>query len=141
MVQIFSGASYYPWLLDRFASNGYQVGVLGSQFSLKTTKFENSIYSAVVIDEGSTFAEALTSGSTYVSVDSKIILLNKFKNLSVEDERVLEVDVISGAAIEKIDLYKNGFLINTYENEGLSVYICVVYGTMCYFSVFFTRNR
>ena len=117
LVQIFSGASYYPWLLDRFASNGYQVGVLGSQFSLKTTKFENRIYSAVVIDEGSSFVEALTSGSTYVSVDSKIILLNKFKNLSVEDERVLEVEVISDAAIEKVELYKNGFLINTYQNE------------------------
>ena len=44
-------------------------------------------------------------------------MLNKFKNLSLEDERVLEIDAISGAAIEKIDLYKNGFLINTYENE------------------------
>mgnify|MGYP003316199093 CR=1 FL=1 len=35
----------------------------------------------------------------------------------MEDERVLEVEVISDAPIEKVELYKNGFLINTYENE------------------------
>ena len=44
-------------------------------------------------------------------------MLNKFKNLSVEDERVIEVEVISDAAIEKVELYKNESLINTYENE------------------------
>ena len=65
LVQIFSGASYYPWLLDRFAGNGYQVGVLGSQFSLKTTKYENRIYSEVVIDEGNSVVDSLTRGSTY----------------------------------------------------------------------------
>ena len=35
LVQIFSGGSYYPWLLERFAQHGYRVGVIGSQFSLK----------------------------------------------------------------------------------------------------------
>ena len=117
LVQIFSGSSYYPWLLDRFARYGYQVGVLGSQFSLNTSKFENRIYSAVVIDEGSSFIEALTSGSTYVTIDSKIILLNKSKTLSLEDERFLEVEIIGEALIEKVELYKNGFLLDTHEEE------------------------
>ncbi|MBT09336.1 MAG: hypothetical protein CMQ27_08405 [Gammaproteobacteria bacterium] len=117
LVQIFSGGSYYPWLLDRFAGHGYGVGVIGSQFSLKNSKFENVIYSAVVLGEGSSFIDALSSGSTYVAVDSKIILLNKRTNLSMKEQRLLEVMVASEEPIQSVQLFKNGTLINTYQEE------------------------
>ena len=117
LVQIFSGGSYYPWLLERFAQHGYRVGVIGSQFSLKNSKFENVIYSAVVVEEDSSFIDALYRGSTFVAIDSKIILLNKVKKLSMKNQRLLEVEVVSEHPIEKVELYKNGALTNTHQEE------------------------
>ena len=35
----------------------------------------------------------------------------------MEDERILDIEVISDAMIEKIEIYKNGSLVNVYENE------------------------
>ena len=50
-------------LLNRFARHGYQVGVIGSQFS-QNDKFGNQIFTAVVLEEDTSVSEALASGST-----------------------------------------------------------------------------
>ena len=143
LVQTFSGGSYYPWVLDRFARHGYQVGVLGSQFSLKHRKFENAIFSAVVLEENSSLIDALSSGSTYVAVDSKIILLNKSKNLSMGNQRLLEVEVVSNESIEEVQLYKNGALINTYQTENIETgkYNLELYSSSQPFSPVSSRPR
>ena len=128
LVEIQSGHGTFDWFGDKYLSNGYRVGFVGASdnhvghpgYSGMTNRQLGGL-AAVLASENSPDAifDGLRSRSTYATTGERIILDAKLNGAGIGQEqgdsqsRVIECAVHGTAAIDAIDVIKNGTVVYT----------------------------
>ncbi len=110
LVEIASGGSVYDWFGTSAANMGFRVGFTGSNHSHQYPGQYRVVNTAIRVDEGQDWFDALSNRQTYVSVGSKMVLLVSPMNLDLTPIRKISLEIAADAPIDSVEVFKNGSL-------------------------------
>ncbi|MBV1878782.1 MAG: hypothetical protein KUG79_14165 [Pseudomonadales bacterium] len=144
LVELISGDSHFEWFANKLLSRGYRLGFTASAHSHldPTEGHYSTALTALIVEPNESVLAALHRGSTYITTGEKILLrvqvdatgvgkpLSSKKTVTkttvtkepiakepIEKEPIIVRGLVSGtAAIHRIELLKNGVVIDTIEN-------------------------
>ena len=108
LAQIAGHDSAYLWHGEQVVGSGYPVGFVAVNHTHQSKPEASKLFTAVRVNPGQTWFDALENAQTYVSVGSKIILQYDMNRLAVDKRRSLSIRVIADQPVVSIALIKNG---------------------------------
>jgi len=126
LVEIVSGDSVFEWYANRFFQAGFRLGVTGSASSSLPPigPSPRSALTAVVVDEGQDISSALRQRATYATTGNRMVLYATVnggqpgRRIGSSKSRAVRGWVQGTSGIERIELIKNGAVINTLNVAG-----------------------
>ena len=126
LVEMVSGDSVYEWFANRLFQSGYRLGLTGSGHSLLAPigPYPRSALTAIVASGNQSTESALQQKSTYVTTGNRMVLYATVngaqpgRRISSSQSRSIEGWVQGTAGIERIELVKNGVVVETLNVAG-----------------------
>lgn len=126
LVQMVSGDSVYEWFANRLFQAGYRLGMTGSAHSLIAPigPYPRSALTAVIVDSNQSIDSALQQRATYATTGARIVVqatvngAQSGRRISKSQNRMIEGWVQGTAGIERIELIKNGAVVETLNVAG-----------------------
>lgn len=121
LVEIKAGTGTYEWYGNEFAKRGYRVGFTGSStaHNHQAGPPVNTGRTAVMVKPGETLFDALRARRTWVTSGPRIVIAETVNGgypgarVAAAADRVIRGKVIGTARIDRIDLIRNGKVIDS----------------------------
>ena len=126
LVEIVAGDSHFEWYANRLMAQGYRLGFTASSHShlLPLSDTRQNALTAVIVNEGESYLDALKQGRTYITTGERIYLdvnvngADPGSRIEMADRRTISGKVKGTGAIDKIELIKNGQVIDSVDVAG-----------------------
>ena len=125
-VEIAAGHSQYEWFGKNIAKMGHRTIFFGTQSSHYSASGSGNAKTALLIPTGKNWRDSLEAGNTYVVSEGKPILISSVNNalpgsrVAFSPSREISGEVYASYAIDKIELFKNGVVIDSKSFVGSS---------------------
>jgi len=117
-VEIAAGLSQYEWFGKKIAEMGHRTTFFGTQTSHYPAHVSGDAKTALLVPAGKTWRDSLEAGNTYVVSEGKPILISSVNNaipgsrVAFSPSREITGEVYASYAIDEIELFKNGVVID-----------------------------
>jgi len=126
LVEIASGDSVFEWYANRFYQAGHRLGVTGSASSMLPPigPEQPSALTAVMVEAGQSVDAGLRQRTTYATTGNRMVIHGTVngsllgRRIGVSQSRTVSGWVQGTAPIERIELIKNGAVVNTLNVAG-----------------------